>query len=450
MSEVKPFDANMDNAIFRVALGPVEIPFLYTNVADETTAYRTSAWIGNPLQAWTPIYDVVGPDACKFLESVCVNGFSKLDVTGLRHAVICNERGKILSDGVVIRLSEERYRTYWLNPPIAYLCEQSDMDVQGEDMTYSEYFIQVEGEKSLEILEDAFQQDLHDIKFARRREIDFQGHHVNVIRLGMSGNLAYEIHGPIAESVEVYNMVWESGQKFGARQLGFKSYNGFNHTEAGFPNIHIHYPLPWFESGEGLAKWCSENVILSLYNMNRCLSGSVGNDLESRFVTPYDIGLGNLVKFNHDFIGRAALEEIAKNPPHELVTLEWDPADMAEAWRSTITRGAETADDISADNDYDNSHNFGGNFKYVANKVFSDGEEIGFTTGRIRSAAYNAVLSLGYISPDKAVPGTKVKVLWGTPGTPQFEIGATVRPCPYNTDMVRNELRDVSDIPKRF
>ena len=36
-------------------------------------------------------------------------------------------------------------------------------------MTEKEYFIQIAGEKSLEILEDAFQSDLHDIKFARHQ-----------------------------------------------------------------------------------------------------------------------------------------------------------------------------------------------------------------------------------------------------------------------------------------
>ena len=50
-----------------------------------------------------------------------MNDFTKLKYTGLRHAVICNDKGQILSDGVVIRIAEDRYRTYWLNPPIQYL-----------------------------------------------------------------------------------------------------------------------------------------------------------------------------------------------------------------------------------------------------------------------------------------------------------------------------------------
>ena len=48
------------------------------------------------------------------------------------------------------------------------------MDVQGEDLTMQEYFIQVQGEKSLQILEDAFQADLHDIRFAKHRIQDVE------------------------------------------------------------------------------------------------------------------------------------------------------------------------------------------------------------------------------------------------------------------------------------
>ena len=226
----------------------------FEGVKKDIDGYRHSAWIGTPLSA-SPIYDVYGPDAVKFLNSVCVNDFSKLGMNGLRHAVLCNESGQIMTDGVAIRVGEDRYRTYWLAPVLTYLTETSKMDVHGEDITGSEYIIQVAGEKSLEILENAFQQDLHDIKFARHRTAEVAGKAVDVIRLGMSGNLAYEVHGPIQEFDEIYTKIWESGQKFGASRMGLHGYSLHNHTEAGFPNINLHYPLPWFESGEGMAQY---------------------------------------------------------------------------------------------------------------------------------------------------------------------------------------------------
>ncbi len=110
------------------------------------------------------------------------------------------------------------------------------------------------------------------------------GKDMRVIRLGMSGNLAYEVHGPIQEFDAVYRKIWEAGRSFGAKKLGFRAYC-MNHTEGGFPNIFIHYPMPWYESEPGLAEFCTARLGEGSYgfNYNRRLYGSVGNDLQSRF-----------------------------------------------------------------------------------------------------------------------------------------------------------------------
>lgn len=202
----------------------VMLPYEYEGVKNEICAYQASAWIGTSLMI-SPIYDVYGPDVIKFFNSICTNDFTKLGMAGIRHAVICNEKGQILTDGVAMKVAEDRIRTYWLNPPLAYLAETSGMDIQVEDMTGKEYFIQIDGEKSLEILEDTFGADLHDIKFAKHRIQVVDGKEVNVLRLGMSGNLAYEIHGSMEDFAEIYGKVWESGKKFGAQKLLFPGLN---------------------------------------------------------------------------------------------------------------------------------------------------------------------------------------------------------------------------------
>ena len=139
--------------------------------------YQTAAWIGTTLMI-SPVYDVYGPEVIEFMNSVCVNDFSKLNMEGLRHAVLCNDKGYILNDGVAIKVEEDRIRTYWLNPVLEYYVKNTKFKVKGEDMSGKEYFIQIDGEKSLEILEDAFEQDLHDIKFAKHRFIKYKGRKV--------------------------------------------------------------------------------------------------------------------------------------------------------------------------------------------------------------------------------------------------------------------------------
>ena len=437
----------LENASLLMNAGGMLVPYAYGGVEHEIDGYRKSAWIGIPL-AWTPTYDVYGPDAVKFLNSICVNNFSKLGEKGLRHAVICNEKGQILTDGVVIKIGEDRYRTFWLNPPIDYLLKKSGMDVKGEDVSGQEYFIQIAGEKSLEILEDAFQQDLHDIKFATHRKAKLNGKDVEIIRLGMSGNLAYEIHGPMSEFNEIYCAVWSSGQKYDARKLGMRAYSLFNHTEAGFPNILLHYPMPWFESGKEMAEYMYENPQLAWQQLNRKLTGSIGDDLDTRFMTPYDVGWGFLVKFDHDFTGREALEKIAASPSRTVVTLEWNADDVAAVFATMLKPGEAACENITDDTDCQYvEFSFTGQFAFRADKVLADGCGIGLSSGRMISYHYNSMISLGFIAPEYAVEGKELTLVWGTPGTLQKEIRVKVARFPYNKDFIRNEKRDVEDIP---
>ena len=449
MSDVQFRDPSLEGAVTLFQAGPgMYAPRTYGNLAAETAAYRTSAWIGTPLMGTSPIIDVVGPDACAFLQSICVNDFSKLKYTGLRHAFICDDKGRILTDGVVIRIAEDRYRTYWLNPPIEYLASISELDVHTEDITGTEYFIQVQGERSLEILEAAFKANLHDIAFAKHRKQEVDGMEVEVIRLGMSGNLAYEIHGPMSDYAAIYDLVWAAGVERGAKKQGLLGYNIFNHTEAGFPNINLHYPMPWLESDPGLAQWCMEHPFQAFYNLARSLKGSMGDDLENRFMTPYDTGCGGVVRFNHDFIGRAALEEISKAPARQVVTLEWNPEDVAKVFAARITPGGGPVEDISFPTDVDVEGGYAtGMMTYRADKVLdAEGNFVGVSSGRIISTNYNAMISMGFIRPDLAVEGNELTVVWGTPGTKQFDIRVKVARYPYNKDLVRNEDKDVEEI----
>lgn len=424
------------------------VPYEYLGVQPEISAYQTSAWIGTALMI-SPVFDVYGPDVIKFFNSICTNDFTRLGMTGIRHAVICNEKGQILTDGVAFKVAEDRIRTYWLNPPLAYLAKQSGMDIQVEDMTGKEYFIQIDGEKSLEILEDAFQTDLHDIKFARHRNQDVDGRIVNIVRLGMSGNLAYEIHGDMADFTYIYDKVWESGQKFGAKKLGLHAYNLFNHTEAGFANINLHYPLPWFESDEGLANYLYQNPMTAFYNIKRELRGSVGDNLETRFMTPYDVGWDFLVKFNHEFTGKEALEKLSKERRRTPVTLEWNAEDVGKVFATRLCPGEEPCEDISVQSDaFWNEKADGAGFTYRADKVFFGNEVIGLSSGRIVSYTYNSMISLGFINPQYAIEGTELEVLWGTPGTRQMKIRAKVASYPYNKDYIRNQDKDVETIPR--
>lgn len=415
-------------------------PYEFTGFRNEVMGAKQSAMLCTGLNLVSPTYDICGPDVREFMESICVNSFKNLKPGRIRHAVLCNEKGQILTDGVVACLEENRVRCYWLAPVIQYyVSKNTEYDIQGQDVTGTEFFYQISGPKSLEILEKAFDCDLHDIKFAHHRIQKVKDYEVRILRLGMSGNLAYEIHGDLANMNDVFDTICAAGEPLGMTKLGVLGYD-LSHTEAGFPNINIHYPLPWYET-EGLKDFMAEHPELGAANFNRILNGSVGEVLEVRFVNPYETGWGNLVKFDHEFPGKEALAKIAEEKHRTVVTLEWDADDVGKIYAAQFKGREESLNVESIDR---SPVDFYMTNEYRADRVFAGEKEIGISTGRTNSYWYKKMISLAFIDPDYAEEGTELTICWGTPGCKQYPVHAKVARYPYNAEFGRNQEIDVN------
>ena len=419
--------------------GPFMAPIMYTNPRHELLGCRESAWIGSFLSFGSPVYDIKGPDAIKLLNKVCVNrDFAKLKVGGSRHAILCNEKGQMLADGLLIRTGEDSFRTYWLAPVISYYVDSLGMDVSGE-WIMDEYFFQIDGPRSLEIMEAASQTDLHDMKFAAKRKIKIAGKDVTIVRLGMSGALAYEIHGNVQEADAVYDAILQAGEKFDLRRLGLTQYCR-NHTQGGYPNQWIHFYYPRLSSSEGLAEYIKTSPELEKFKIYNFL-GSAADDVENAFVTPFDVEWDYLINYDHDFIGKEALEKLKANPPRKCVTLEWNAEDVGKVFAANFEGKADgITDDITTVGD-------GGEAPFVISKVMLDGTMVGVAAGRTIDFYHNRMISLAFIDRALAEEGKELEVIWGTPGTHQMPIRATVAQFPYYNEEYRNENFDVEKIP---
>ncbi len=450
MSNARP-DYNPINDGASLLMGNGEIghfAYTYTGWRDETDSWKKTAYLGTALMN-SPVYEVKGPDVAKFFNRICVNNFEKFSVGRIRHAVICNEKGQIMTDGVVMKIAEDTYRTYWLSPCLEFLLQKfnNEYNIEGKDLSGTEYFFQIAGKRSLEIMEKASGLDLKDLKFAHHEVIKINGKNVRILRLGMTGNIAYEVHGDMAEAVEIYNTIWNAGKDMGMRKLGQLAYC-MNHTEGGFPNINIHYPLPWYESEDlgfkGFPDYLSSRPWFAFYNYNRRLIGSLGDDLQTRFVTPVDVGWASLIKFDHEFTGKAALEKAVANPPRTVVTLEWNADDIMEVYGSQF-RGTDVEPyDYIEDRPNDVFYFEGDRFTYLTDKVLADGKMVGISVGRGVSNYYRRMISMAFIDPKYAAIGKELVIIWGDVGHPQKEIRATVSRYPY-LDLDRNNEVDASN-----
>jgi vanillate/3-O-methylgallate O-demethylase len=158
-------------------------------------------------------------------------------------------------------------------------------------------------------------------------------------------------------------------------------------------------------------------------------------DIEDYYATPWDLGYGKLIKLDHDFVGRAALEALAGEPHRHKVTLVWNADDVLGVFQRLLEDGpAPMHIDLplaaTARMHYD---------KVVAH----DGGLAGLATYPTYSVNERALLSLATLDEAHAEPGTEVTLVWGEEdggrkSAPwieehvQVEIRATVAPAPIS------------------
>lgn len=409
-------------------------PYEFTGWVDECQSWKTTAYIGD----WSPLSNkiiVKGPDAVRFFQDISVNSFSKFDVGHAKHCIQCADDGNIMCEGVLMRLGEDEVKftsgpIYWAE----YQFFKGDYDATLTQRGTDDFIIQVQGPNSLHILERASGEPHRDYGFMRLRPTRIAGAQIWSLRQGMSGELGFELHGAGSDALAVHQALLDAGAEFGVRRLGGRT-KMVNHVEACFPTPLVDF-MPAFLSDQGfldyLARAHPEMLQLGSYPA----SGShVVSDPRDLYRNPSELGWGRSIKFDHDFIGRRALEAVAAEPRRTMVTLVWNGEDVQDVYASLF--GSEQP--------YDFMEMPRALFdSFAIDSVLRDGREVGVSTSRCYSYHFREMLSLCSIDLAWATPGEQVVVLWGSPNTRTKEIRATVAPAPYKRD---NRKIDVAALP---
>lgn len=344
-------------------------PLEYTGWWDEEMSWHDTCYIHAGLNP-ANVYSVKGPDALKFFADNCVNTFNNYPIGKGKHAIMCNEEGYIIKDGMLLRMGEDEFLTYWMWPFLEYFVQNGKYDIEGENLAGKIFMFQLAGPRTLDVLETATGEDLRDIKFIHFRDSKIAGKKVMILRVGMAGSLGYEVHGQREDAVEIYEAILKAGEPFGLKKLGRNAYRNA-HIEGGFPQSSIHFT---YAADATISDFLSK---VGLWGGEKKLSGSIGNDLKAHFRTPVEIGWGGMINFDHDFTGREALEREKANPRRKLVTLVWNPEDIMEVWHSVFEPGEPYARmDLCED-----WSNIAGTSNLHADKVLIGDEFVGISSG---------------------------------------------------------------------
>jgi glycine cleavage system aminomethyltransferase T len=397
------------------------VPFIYTTWEHEELSWYDNSYIHaglNPFFFW----DVKGKDFLRMLSGLSVSTFNNFPVGKARHTILCNEKGSLIIDGIVVRRSEDEFISMvGFDPSMLNEQNGNKYDFVSENTNSKRFFYQLCGPRSLEIVEAAAREDLHDIKFMYSRDAKIAGKDVFILRTGMAGTLGYEVHGKTKDALVVYNALMEAGRPYGITEIGRHAYRN-THTEGSIPQVTIHFTSP---------------------NMGKSLvTGSLDPNSKLVHRSPIELGWEKMINFNHDFIGKAALKAEIEAHHNTMVHLIWDTEDVMKVIRTAFEKG-NSCDIMDMVEDYDYVH--GGKSVHL-DEVYDGGKMIGVASGRMLSSKTREMISLCTIDQDYAVEGKIVEVLWGNRGTRQMRIKAKVMLFPYIKEG-RNENFDVETIP---
>ena len=422
-----------------------KVPAEFSNWRDEQHAWRETCCLFDQSHHMTDL-TIKGPDALKLLSATGVNSFANFGVNRAKQFVACAYDGHVIGDAILFYLDNEFLSL--VGRPSAHNWVQYHAEKDGYDVTIERdersavnptgrklYRFQVQGPTALGVLEKVNGGPLPEIKFFNLGELTVAGHKVRALHHGMSGVPGLELFGPTAEGEDVRAAIVEAGKEFGLAQVGSRVY-ATNTLESGW----IPCPLPAIFTGDDLKEY-REWLPANGYEGTGSLGGSYyADDISAYYLTPHELGYGSFVKFDHEFTGREALEQMGP-PRRKKVTLAWHGDDVARAM-GTMFQATDRAKYIDLPlSNYSTWPN---------DRIMKDGELVGVSTFSGYSSNESSMLSLAIVDVEDAEPGTEVTLVWGEEGGGsakpvverhvQTEIRATVSPVPY-AEVVRASYR---------
>ena len=428
-------------------IGPYVFPIQseFTNWRDEQESWRNTAVFFDQSHHMTDHY-FQGPDVYRLLEDLAINSFKNFGRNKAKQIIVCNHDGYVIGDSILFCFEENLVSI--VNRPNAGNWVQFHADAGGYDVNVDvdhrsvshltgkrkKYRFEVQGPNAMEILTKATGATLPDIKFFNMGELTIRGRAVRALRHGMAGAPGLELMGPFEEKDEIHAAILEAGKDLGLLEGGARTYSTVAHESGWVPS-----ELPAIYSGDRMKSF-REWLPADGFEASASLGGSfVSANVEDYYLTPMDIGYSHILKFDHDFIGRAALEKRVDQPHKKKVTLLWNSEDVVRVFASLFQQGERFKYmDLPA------SHY--ATFPYDA--VLKNGETVGFSLYPVYTSNFRRWISIGLLDESVAEHGTELEVLWGEPdggsAKPaverhvQTEMRVTVAPCPIADDAREN------------
>jgi aminomethyltransferase len=242
-------------------------------------------------------YEVRGPQARALLQRVATRDLAGLRPGRVAYSAWCDDAGKVLQDGNVVCLAEDRFRLTAAHPTGRWLEDCGlGLDAEVVDMSTRLAALALQGPRSRAILEAACSapEAVRALGYFGAMHTTIAGAEVGITRTGFTGDLGYELWLDPRAAEPVWDALFAAGDPHGLLPVGLDALDVLR-IEAGLVLIDVDFVA----AHQSL--------------------------LERRKSTPDEIGLGWTAKLvdGNEFVGRPAIErERARGSAWALVGIE--------------------------------------------------------------------------------------------------------------------------------
>ena len=335
----------------------------------------------------TPLfkYIIAGPDATRFVNRIIARDINKVAVDQVIYCCWCDEEGKIIDDGTITRLEENRYRWTAADPNLRWLRQNSvGLDVQIEEITEQVAALALQGPTSGKLLKNIAEADIANLKYFRKTSGKIGGVPVDISRTGYTGDLGYEIWIPWHDAVKVWDALMKAGPGFDIHPTGMLALD-VARIEAGLILADVDY----ISSKKAL--------------------------IASQKYTPAEVGLGKLVHYEKEnFIGRQALLKEKQTGPRRLLMgleIDWNGVEALFDRMGLAPQTPATASRVHV-------------------PVYKGREQVGKATSTTWSPLLKKLIALASLAPEHSTPGTTLQMEI-TVEAVRHKVSATVHPLPF-------------------
>jgi len=316
----------------------------------------------------TPLfkYEISGPDALRLVNRIMTRDVAKCAIGQVMYSVWCDDDGKVIDDGTISRLAENRFRITAADPNLRWFQDCGfGLDATVVDVSTDLAALALQGPHSRNILKAVVSEaDLDNLKYFRLTEAKIDGFPLTITRTGYTGDLGYELWVAPEYAERLWDILIERGQGYGLAPAGLVTLDMVR-IEAGLLLIEVDY-----------------------ISAHKAV-------IESQKSSPFEIGLGWTVALNKEnFIGRKPLlAEKETGSSWQFIGLDIDWQSLEKLYGAV-----------------DLPPQVAGRASRVALPIYKNGKQIGQATSRTFSPLLKQYIAIGTVESRYAALGTEVEI----------------------------------------